>query len=158
MAETDVAVEGKKAPDFKLKDQDGKTHQLDDFRGKFVVLYAYPKDDTPGCTTEACGFRDHHAEIKKLGAVILGISPDGEKSHTKFAEKYNLPFTLLADPDHKVLEAYGAWGKKSMYGKVHEGVLRKTFVIGPEGRIRKIFPAVKPAEHAQQIIEVLKSS
>jgi len=158
MADTDIALEGKKAPEFALKDQDGKTHRLSDYKGKFVVLYAYPKDDTSGCTTEACGFRDRHGEIKKMGAVILGISPDGEKSHAKFAEKYKLPFTLLADPDHKVLEAYGAWGEKTMYGKFYEGVLRKTFVIGPEGRVRKIFPKVKPAEHAQEIIDLLKTA
>jgi peroxiredoxin Q/BCP len=119
-------------------------------------LYFYPKDDTPGCTTEACEFRDDYAEYDKAGVVILGVSPDSPKSHKKFKEKYNLPFVLLADEDHQVCEIYGVWGKKSMYGKEYNGVLRTTFLIDKEGKLVEIFEKVKPKGHSQQILSILK--
>jgi peroxiredoxin Q/BCP len=143
------------APNFSLADENGITRSLSDYRGKVVVLYFYPKDDTPGCTTEACGFRDAYADYTQAGAIILGISPDSSTSHTKFKQKFNLPFTLLADEDHKVCSLYGAWGIKKNYGREYEGVLRTTFLIGPDGMIVKVFEGVKPDGHSQEVLGAL---
>jgi peroxiredoxin Q/BCP len=143
--------EGDKAPDFTTTANDGSKISLTDFHGKNVILYFYPRDNTPGCTKEACAFRDDFAAFKKKGAVILGVSTDSAKSHTKFIEKYELPFILLADDDKKLVQAYGVWGKKKFMGMNYAGTHRVTFLIGPEGRIKKIWPKVKPAEHAQDV-------
>jgi len=148
--------EGKKAPDFKLKDKDGNTVALSSFKGKNVVLYFYPKDDTSGCTAEACNFRDELPKFSKLNAEIIGISPDSSVSHKKFADKYELPFILLSDTEKKVLEAYGVWKEKSMYGRKYMGVERTTFVIGADGKIKKIFNKVKVPGHNQEVMEALK--
>ena len=147
--------EGDKAPQFTLKDEQGRSVSLSDFSGKKVVVYFYPKDDTPGCTTEACGFRDIYDQILAKGAVVIGISADDEASHAKFKSKFDLPFYLLADPERKAIDAFGAWGEKSMYGKTYEGVMRYTFVVGTDGTILKAWPKVKPAEHAQEVLAVL---
>ncbi|AEB11916.1 thioredoxin-dependent thiol peroxidase [Marinithermus hydrothermalis] len=147
---------GEVAPEFALTDQEGRLHRLEDYRGRWVVLYFYPKDDTPGCTKEACAFRDAHAELKALGAVVLGVSADGVESHRRFAEKYGLNFPLLADPEKAVIRAYGAWGKKNLYGRVYEGVMRYTFLIDPEGRIARVWKKVKPATHAQEVAAALR--
>jgi peroxiredoxin Q/BCP len=147
--------EGKKAPNFKLKDQNGKTVSLDDFKGKNVVLYFYPKDNTSGCTAEACNFRVEFPKFGKLNAVIIGISPDSSESHKKFAAKFDLPFILLSDEDKKVLEAYGVWKEKSMYGRKYMGVERTTFIIGADGKIKKIFHKVKVEGHNQEVIEAI---
>ncbi len=149
--------ENNKAPDFILTDMDGNQISLNQFSGKKVVLYFYPKDMTSGCTQEACDFRDSHPEFNKLKAVVLGVSPDDAKSHKKFSDKYNLPFTLLSDNEKKVVEAYGVWKEKSMYGKKYMGVERTTFLIDENGIIKKIFPKVKVAGHIEEIIEALKS-
>jgi peroxiredoxin Q/BCP len=143
---------GSKAPVFSAPNQEGQTLRLKDFSGKTVVLYFYPKDDTPGCTKEACSFRDGTAALKKKGAVVLGVSPDGPASHAKFIRKHALTFDLLADEDHAIAEAYGVWVEKSMYGKKYMGVERSTFVIGPDGRIRAIFRKVKPEGHADEVL------
>ncbi len=135
--------EGKKAPAFKLKDQNGNLHSLSDYKGKNVVLYFYPKDNTSGCTAEACNFRDEFPKFKNINAVILGVSPDSVESHKKFAEKYNLPFTLLADENKEVVEKYGVWKQKSMYGRKYMGVERTTFIIDADGKIKKIFSKLK---------------
>ena len=148
--------EGKDAPDFELQSDQGETMKLSDLRGRPVVLYFYPKDDTPGCTAQACGIRDAWGEFEKAGAVVLGVSPDGEASHAKFREKYGLPFTLLADTEHAVAEEYGVWGEKSYAGKTYMGVDRSTFVIGADGNIAKVFRKVKPDEHADQVLEALR--
>ncbi len=149
-------LEGKKAPEFKLEGSDGKTHQLGDYVGKTLILYFYPKDDTPGCTKEACGFRDLNREIIKKGAVILGVSRDNKESHAKFIEKFDLPFVLLSDPDATMMTRYGAFGKKMMYGKEVEGVIRSTVVIGPDGTILKHWAKVPKAEsHPEQVLAVL---
>jgi thioredoxin-dependent peroxiredoxin len=151
-------LEGKKAPAFILQGNDGKTHSLEDYKGKTVVLYFYPKDDTPGCTKEACGFRDLGATLKKAGAVVLGVSKDGIDSHNKFATKYKLPFTLLSDPKTAVMKRYGAFGKKLMYGKTVEGTIRSTIVIGPKGEVIKHWPTVKKAEaHPEEVLSFLKT-
>jgi peroxiredoxin Q/BCP len=147
--------EGTIAPDFTLTTDGGGEVTLSDFRGQRVVLYFYPKDDTPGCTAEACSFRDDYSEIITAGAVVLGVSPDSVKSHDKFKLKYELPFALLSDPDHQVAEMYGAWGEKEMYGRTYMGILRSTFVIDEEGRIIKVFPKVKPKNHSQEVLAVL---
>jgi peroxiredoxin Q/BCP len=144
------------APDFVLPDETGKDRSLAEFKGKDVVLYFYPKDDTSGCTTEACNFRDDYSAYEKAGVVILGVSPDSTESHAKFKAKYQLPFPLLADEGHKVCELYGTWGKKQMYGREYEGVLRTTFLIGKEGLIRQVFEKVKPAEHSAEILAAIK--
>jgi len=146
---------GSKAPAFTLKDQKGETLSLADLKGKTIVLYFYPKDDTPGCTTEACTYRDEHTAFQKKGAVVLGISPDDEESHAKFAEKFSLPFSLLADHEHKIAEAYGMWVEKSMYGKTYMGVERSTFVIGPDGKLKAIFRKVKAGEHVAEVLAAL---
>ena len=144
------------APDFTLKSDAGKTVGLSDYKGKDVVLYFYPKDDTSGCTAEACSFRDDYSAYEKAGVVILGVSPDSIESHIKFKDKYHLPFPLLADEDHKITDMYGAWGKKQMYGREYEGVLRTTYLIGKDGKIKKVFEKVKPAEHSSEILAELK--
>lgn len=143
------------APEFTLQDQDGRTVSLSDFRGRKVVLYFYPKDDTSGCTAQACDLRDNIGTFEARDAVVLGVSPDPVDSHRKFADKYDLPFTLLADTDHAVAEAYGVWKEKSMYGKTYWGNERTTFVIDEDGRIAKVLPKVKPAEHVAQVLEVI---
>ena len=145
--------EGDSAPKFSLKSHRGEKIQLSDLRGKYVVLYFYPKDDTPGCTIEAKGFRDFSSEFEKKNAVVLGVSPDSLDSHCSFADKYNLRFHLLADEGHKIAEKYGAWGEKNMYGKITYGIIRSTFLIGPDGKIIKIWRKVKPEGHAQEVLE-----
>jgi len=147
---------GKKAPDFILPDQDGKKVSLKDFKGKKIVLYFYPKDNTSGCTKEACSFRDDFPKFKKTDAVILGVSPDSVSSHKKFAEKFNLPFTLLSDEEKKVLELYNVWKEKSMYGKKYMGVERTTYIIDETGKIKKIFNKVKVDGHNLEVMEALK--
>ena len=152
-----VNLEGKQAPDFSLDGSDGKRHSLKDYTGRPVVLYFYPKDDTPGCTKEACGFRDLNSELSNKGAVVLGVSPDGLSSHEKFIEKYKLPFVLLSDPDAKVMKKYGAYGKKMRYGKEVEGVIRSTVLIGPDGKVVKHWKSVKKAEtHPEYVLAELK--
>ncbi len=146
------------APDFALPDENGEIRKLEDFRGQPVVLYFYPKDDTPGCTTEACNFRDDHHVYVENGIVILGVSPDSVKSHTKFKKKFELPFTLLADEDHKVSEAYGVWGPKKFMGKSYEGIYRTTFLIGPDGNIIKVFENVKPEGHSGEVLAALQAA
>jgi peroxiredoxin Q/BCP len=141
------------APDFELQDQEGKKHSLKLYKGKKVVLYFYPKDNTPGCTQEACSIRDNYSAFKKAGLVVLGVSADSIDSHKKFVEKYELPFTILSDPGHEVLEKYGVWIKKTLYGKIMMGITRMTFIIDEKGNIQKIYPKVKPAEHAKEILE-----
>jgi peroxiredoxin Q/BCP len=147
--------EGDKAPAFEGKNQDGKTIRLNDFKGKKVVLYFYPKDNTPGCTEEACNLRDNYAELSEKGFEVIGISPDSEKSHIKFRGKYKLPYNLISDSEKKILKDYGAWGEKSMYGKFFKGVLRTTFIINEEGVIEKVFTKVNTKDHARQILEGL---
>jgi len=146
---------GAEAPDFTLKAHDGSDVRLFDLRGRPVVLYFYPKDDTPGCTREACGFRDARAEIERRGAVVLGVSPDDEKRHAKFREKYGLDFPLLADSDHQVAERYGAWREKSNYGKKYMGIQRSTWLIGPDGRVAALWKAVKVDSHSDQVLVAL---
>jgi len=146
---------GARAPAFSLPSDSGSRVSLKDFKGKTVVLYFYPKDDTSGCTTEACGFRDSWRAVQAAGAVVLGVSPDGPASHQKFRKKYELPFPLLADEDHAVAEAYGAWGEKSMYGRKYFGVLRTTYVIDPAGRIARVFEKVKPRGHAAEVLAAI---
>ena len=142
----------KKAPDFSLPDQDGKIHKLSDFKGYWVLLYFYPKDDTTGCTIEACGIRDSFPRFNKLKLTVLGVSVDSVKSHKKFAEKYNLPFTLLVDEDKTIVEKYGVWAKKKFMGREYMGALRQSFLIDPEGKIAKIYETVKPETHAEEIL------
>jgi peroxiredoxin Q/BCP len=149
--------EGTTAPDFTLKADDGRQVSLSDFRGRRLVLYFYPKDDTPGCTKEACSFRDDYSDIIAAGAQVLGISPDTIQSHGKFKGKYQLPFTLLSDPDHCVAEMFGAWGEKRSFGKTSMGIIRSTFVIDEQGKIIKVFPKVTPENHSQQVLEFLAS-
>ncbi|HTK41779.1 MAG TPA: thioredoxin-dependent thiol peroxidase [Gemmatimonadales bacterium] len=148
---------GATAPEFSLPADDGTTVTLAGLRGKSVVLYFYPKDDTSGCTTEACEFRDSWKDVQQSGAVVLGVSPDPVTSHQKFKQKYQLPFPLLADTDHRVADAYGAWGEKSMYGRKYRGILRTTFLIDPEGRIARVFEKVRPEGHAAEVLAALQS-
>jgi len=148
--------EGDKAPDFNGVDQNGNAIALNDFKGKNLILYFYPKDDTPGCTKEACNLRDNHDMWLEKGYAVIGVSPDDEASHQKFISKYELPFSLIADPEKKVMEAYQTWGEKNMYGKIKMGVLRTTFVIDGEGTIVKIFKRPKTAEHTEQIVKALE--
>lgn len=148
-------VVGAKAPSFSAPDQSGKTVSLSDFKGRTVVLYFYPKDDTPGCTVEACSFRDEHAAFKKKGAVVLGVSPDPAKAHVKFIDKFSLPFTLLSDADHKIAGAYNVWVEKSMYGRKYMGMERSTFVIDGQGKLKAIYRKVKPAEHTAEVLSNL---
>jgi peroxiredoxin Q/BCP len=147
--------EGDKAPDFTATTTDGTRLSLSDFKGKNVVLYFYPRDDTPGCTKESCAFRDEFAKFESKGVVILGVSTDSQKSHAKFAEKHKLPFTLLADEDKQIVQAYGVWGQKSFLGRSYMGTHRVTFLIGSDGRIKKIWPSVKPAQHAKEVLASL---
>ncbi len=148
---------GTKAPDFTLNDKDGNPVSLHDFAGKRVVLYFYPKDNTPGCTRQACAFAGAYEAFKSLDAVVIGVSKDSVASHQKFAEKYGLPFVLLSDPERQAIEAYGVWQEKKNYGKVSMGVVRSTFVIGPDGVIEKVMPKVKPDTNAAEILEYLRS-
>lgn len=151
-----LLAKGSRAPAFRLPSDAGKMAALKDFAGHPVVLYFYPKDDTSGCTTEACGFRDSWAAVRKAGATVLGVSPDGVASHAKFRKKYTLPFPLLADEDHAVASAYGVWGRKQMYGRTYHGILRTTYIIGPTGRIAHVFPRVRPAGHAAEVLSALE--
>ena len=148
--------EGDAAPDFEARDAEGNPVKLSGLRGRKVVLYFYPKDDTPGCTKEACGFRDSFAEFRGRGIEVLGVSTDGEKSHRKFAEKYGLPFTLLADTEHRVADLYGVYGEKQFMGRKYMGVARKTFLIDEEGRLRKVFDKVKVDGHAGEVLEAFE--
>jgi peroxiredoxin Q/BCP len=150
--------EGQKAPEFSAKDQDGKSINLADFAGKTVVLYFYPKDDTPGCTAEACDFRDNYQGLSEKDIVVLGVSVDDEKSHKKFIAKHSLPFTLLADTDKEIVSSYGVWGEKSMYGKTYMGTNRKTFIIDKEGNIAHIISKVDTKNSTAQVLELLKLS
>jgi peroxiredoxin Q/BCP len=152
-----MVEEGKPAPDFEATTDSGERVKLSDFRGKPVVLFFYPKDDTPGCTVEASGFRDVYSEFEERGAVVLGISPDNEASHVRFKEKYELPFTLLADPEHEVAEQYGVWGEKNYAGKKYMGISRTTFVIDADGNLVKAMQNVKPDGHAEKVLDVLPS-
>ncbi|HET9293401.1 MAG TPA: thioredoxin-dependent thiol peroxidase [Gemmatimonadales bacterium] len=147
---------GSPAPAFSLPSDEGTTVALKDLKGRKVVLYFYPKDDTTGCTTEACEFRDSWAAVRRAGAVVLGVSPDGIASHQKFKRKYELPFTLLADEDHAVAEAYGVWGEKSMYGRKYHGILRTTFILDERGRVARVFTKVKPQGHAAEVLAALE--
>jgi thioredoxin-dependent peroxiredoxin len=147
--------EGGVAPNFSAATNAGGKISLADFKGKNVILYFYPKDDTPGCTKEACAFRDNFSEFKKRGAIVLGVSTDSAKSHDKFVEKFKLPFTLLADEDKKIVETYGVWGEKSFMGRKYMGTHRVTFLIGSDGKIKKIWPQVKPDEHAAEVLAAL---
>jgi thioredoxin-dependent peroxiredoxin len=152
-----MVEEGKPAPDFELKSDSGETVRLSDLRGKQVVLYFYPKDDTPGCTAQACGIRDVYGELQREGAVVLGVSPDDERSHVKFKEKYDLPFTLLADEGHKLADKYGVWAEKKYAGKTYWGVDRSTFVIGEDGTVKKVMHKVKPDTHADEVLATLRA-
>ena len=147
--------EGDLAPAFTALTNGGRSVSLADYAGRHVVLYFYPKDDTPGCTKEACAFRDDHAKLKAKGAVVLGVSADSVKSHDKFAEKFQLPFDLLSDDSKTIVEAYGVWGQKSFMGRKYMGIHRVTFLIGPDGRIKKIWPTVKPVEHVGEVLAAL---
>ncbi|HEY6931226.1 MAG TPA: thioredoxin-dependent thiol peroxidase [Thermoanaerobaculia bacterium] len=149
---------GDRAPSFQTVDQDGETVALKDFRGKKVVLYFYPKDDTPGCTQEACAFRDDFAAFRRRGAEILGVSVDDSKSHGKFAAKFDLPFRLLADPDKRVVAAYGVWGEKSLYGRRYMGTHRVTYLIDEKGKVAAVWPKVKPKGHAREVLQEIGSS
>jgi peroxiredoxin Q/BCP len=151
----DWIAEGAKAPDFSLATHDGTKLRLSSLRGRPVVLYFYPKDDTPGCTREACGFRDAKTKLARHDAVVLGVSRDGPDKHAAFRAKYKLPFSLLCDPDHAVAEAYGAWREKTLYGKKSMGIVRSTFVIDAAGKVARVFRAVKPDGHAEQVLEAL---
>ena len=148
---------GDRAPSFTLKDQDGNTHKLADYKGQTVVLYFYPADDTPGCTKQACSFRDDFAEITNEGAVVLGVSADDAESHQQFREMYDLPFPLLVDPGTKVSTRYGAWGEKNLYGRISIGMTRCTFVIGPDGKFIKVWKRAKAADHAQAVLKALRA-
>jgi peroxiredoxin Q/BCP len=152
-------VEGRNAPDFTLQDAAGRRVSLADFKGKDVIVYFYPKDDTPGCTKEACGFRDLWKDLRKAGVVVLGVSADDAESHTKFTDKYRLPFTLLSDPDRKVMTAWGAYGEKLLYGKKTTGVIRSTVWVGPDGSVRKHWKRVADAaKHPAQVLEAVRSA
>jgi len=153
-----VVSEGEPAPDFTAETDAGETVSLSDFRGKPVVLYFYPKDDTPGCTKQACGIRDAYGEFEDAGAVVLGVSPDKVGKHVKFKQKYDLPFTLLADPDHEVAELYGVWGEKRYMGRTYLGVNRTTFLIGADGTVTRVMHDVKPASHADDVLAALAAA
>jgi peroxiredoxin Q/BCP len=150
-----AVAEGEPAPDFELTSDSGEAVKLSSLRGKPIVLYFYPKDDTPGCTAQACGIRDAYGEFERAGAVVLGVSPDDESSHVTFREKYDLPFTLLADTDHAVAEQYGVWGDKTYAGRTYTGVLRTTFVVDADGKVTKVLENVKPATHADDVLAAL---
>jgi peroxiredoxin Q/BCP len=146
------------APEFTLQDDTGQSRSLSDYRGQPLVLYFYPKDDTPGCTTEACNFRDDYSAYQQAGVTILGVSPDTVKSHIKFKAKFGLPFPLLADVDHRVCELYGVWGRKKLMGREYDGVFRTTFIIDSQGKVARVFENVKPAEHSNEVLQALKGS
>jgi peroxiredoxin Q/BCP len=148
--------EGDQPPDFTLPDQDGRLHRLSDYRGQWVLVYFYPEDDTPGCTKEACAIRDDYSSFTGLGAQVFGVSADSVASHRNFADKFSLPFTLLADEDRKVIEAYGAWGEKSAFGVNYMGILRISYLIDPQGRIAKIYPKVDAPNHAAEVLEDIR--
>ena len=148
---------GTTAPDFELPDETGKIRKLSEFRGQYVLLYFYPKDDTPGCTTEACNFRDDYSSYQEANLTILGVSPDSPDSHRKFKDKYQLPFSLLADEGHKVCELYQVWGPKKSFGKEYDGVHRTTYLIDPDGMIEEVFQKVSPATHSAEVLEVINS-
>ena len=148
---------GTTAPDFTLADMDGKEHSLSEYRGQTVVLYFYPKDMTPGCTTQACSFRDYNSDFAQLNAVVIGVSADAGESHRKFSEKYGLNFLLLSDPEHRVLESYGAWREKNLYGKVSLGIVRSTYIIGPDGIIQKVYKKASAATNAEDVLKLLKA-
>jgi peroxiredoxin Q/BCP len=150
-----MVEEGKPAPDFELTSDSGDTVKLSELRGKPVVLYFYPKDDTPGCTTQACAIRDSYDDFNERGAIVLGVSPDSETSHVKFKEKYGLPFTLLADPDHRVADEYGTWVERKNYGKTYMGIERSTFLIDSGGNVTKVLRRVKPDTHADEVLAAL---
>jgi thioredoxin-dependent peroxiredoxin len=150
-----MVTEGQEAPDFELTSDSGERVRLSQFRGRPVVLYFYPKDDTPGCTAQACGIRDSYEDFEQNGAVVLGVSPDEESSHVKFKQKYGLPFTLLADPEHEVADEYGVWGERKYMGKTYWGVERSTFLIDENGRVSKVMRRVKPDTHAGQVLAAL---
>jgi len=152
-----MVAEGEQAPEFELQSDEGETVKLSDLRGRRVVLYFYPRDDTPGCTTQACGIRDSFAELDETGAVVFGVSPDDVASHERFRQKYSLPFTLLADPDHRAAEAYGVWGEKKYMGRTYMGIERSTFVIDEDGRVAKVLRRVKPAKHADDVLAALSA-
>lgn len=143
---------GTAAPDFRLQDQDGNDHSLASYQGKWLIIYFYPKDDTPGCTKEACAIAEVYGDFEKLGVAVVGVSKDTPRSHKKFAEKYHLPFTLLSDPTTEMMQAYGAWGEKSMYGRTFMGTLRISYLVDPEGKIAKVYPDVDPATHALELL------
>ena len=151
-----MVKEGEAAPDFEARDAEGNTVRLSDLRGQKIALYFYPKDDTPGCTKEACSLRDGHSELTRRGIKVIGVSTDDERSHKKFAEKYSLPFTLLADTDHKVADAYGVYGEKKFMGRTYNGVHRKTFLIDEGGRVRKVFDKVNVEEHADEVLKAFE--
>ncbi len=151
-----IPAVGSKAPAWTLLDQDGKEHSSSDYKGQWIVLYFYPKDDTPGCTKEACSFRDHFPKFKKIQAAVFGISIDPPKKHAKFIEKFQLPFTLLSDEDKTVVNAYGLWAKKKFMGREYMGTLRMSFIINPEGKIAKVYEKVKPEAHAEEVLADLK--
>lgn len=151
-------IEGQKAPDFTAKDQNGNSVSLKDFKGKKVVLYFYPADDTPTCTIEACNLRDNYSELKKEGLIVIGVSPDDKMSHKKFEEKFDLPFILLEDPTKKIIEKYEVWGEKNMYGKKYMGLLRTTFLIDEKGQIMKIFKKPKSKIHSEEILKVVNAA
>ena len=144
---------GDRAPDFSLPDQDGKTHALKDYAGGWLLLYFYPKDDTPGCTKEACNFRDGYAKFRQAGLAVAGVSADSVKSHAKFVKKYDLPFTLLADEEKKTVNDYGVWGKKKFMGREYMGIFRNSYLISPDGRVAKAYEGVKPDEHADEVLK-----
>lgn len=148
---------GKKAPSFTLNDQNGKSHSLSEYKDTFVLIYFYPKDDTPGCTKEACSIRDNFPSFKKLDITVFGISADSEKSHKKFKEKYSLPFTLLSDPDHAVAESFGAWGRKKFMGREYDGIFRVSFLIGKDGKVLKVYDKVQPDQHAEEVLADLQA-
>lgn len=149
--------EGEKAPDFGVKDQDGRLHQLSDYKGKKIALYFYPKDLTPGCTTQSCNLRDNYTDLKKAGIEVIGVSADTEKKHVQFIDKHQLPFTLLADTDKKLINAYGVWGPKKFMGKEFDGINRTTFIIDEQGFIKKIIDKVETKNHAEQILNILNN-
>lgn len=157
-AEAGLIEEGQAAPAFTLKDQDGKTHKLSGYRGQWVVLYFYPRDNTPGCTIQACGFRDNHSKLEKLNAVVLGVSPDDEKAHQKFVEKRKLSFPLLVDPDQAVALKYGAWREKKLFAKKYMGIVRTTYLIDPQGKVARRWDKVKVAGHVAEVVAAISKA